>query len=100
MSPGLMLARTDVGDYGTMLGVSLPFDWVMNSGLRLGLEGGFGRAFGGQRAVSCSTPGAADCNQRPRFEDRDAGLALWLQFQIGFGFNHPAPLAPTAGPPP
>jgi hypothetical protein len=96
LSPGLMLARADVGDYGTMVGLSLPFDWVMNSGLRLGLEGGFGRAFGGKRPVSCATPGAADCNQRPRFEDREAGLALWLQFQLGFGFNHPAPITPSA----
>ncbi|MEI9950083.1 MAG: hypothetical protein WDO74_14205 [Pseudomonadota bacterium] len=98
MSPGLMLARTDVSDYGTMVGVDLPLDWVMKSGLRLGLEGGLGRAFGGRSAVSCATPGATDCNQRPRFEDRDAGLALWLQFQIGFGFNHPGPLPPAAGP--
>ena len=54
MSPGLMFARTDVSDYGSMLGLSLPFDWVTQGGLRLGLEGGLGRAFGGQRAVSCS----------------------------------------------
>jgi hypothetical protein len=97
MSPGLMFARTDVSDYGTMLGFSLPLDWVTRSGLRLGLEGGFGRAFGGRRASSCLTPGAADCNQRPRYEDRESGAALWLQFQIGFGFNHPGPLAPEAG---
>jgi len=99
LSPGLLFARTDVGDYGSTLGVSLPCDWVTQSGLRLGLEGGAGRAFGGQRAVGCSVA-AADCNQRPKYEDRDGGLALWLQFQIGFGFNHPAPLPPTAAPPP
>jgi hypothetical protein len=96
LSPGLMFARTDVADYGTMLGLALPLDWVTKSGLRLGLEGGFGRAFGGRRSVPCST----DCNQPPRFQDREPGVALWLQFQIGFGFNHPAPLPPAAGPPP
>ena len=98
MSPGLMFARTDVGNYGSMLGVSLPLDWVTKSGLRLGLEGGLGSAFGGQGALNCTT-NTTDCNQRPRYEDRDSGLALWLQFQIGFGFNHPGPLPPSAGPP-
>lgn len=99
MSPGVMLARTDVSDYGTMLGLSLPLDWVMKSGLRLGLEGGLGRAFGGRRAVTCDTPGASDCSGQPKYEDRKAGTALWLQFQIGFGFNHPGPIPPAAGPP-
>ncbi|HEY0463052.1 MAG TPA: hypothetical protein VGC79_02535 [Polyangiaceae bacterium] len=98
LSPGLLFARTDVSDYGTMLGLSLPLDWVTKSGLRLGLEGGIGRAFGGQRSITCSSA-AVDCNQRPKFEDRDSGLALWLQFHIGFGFNHPGPLPPAAGPP-
>ena len=105
LSPGLMLARTDVADYGTMLGLSLPFDWVTNSGLRLGFEGGGGAAFGGKTAVNCATPGAMDCDQSPQYENRDPGLAWWLQFQIGFGFNHPGPLPtqtapPPAGPPP
>ena len=99
MSPGLMLGRTDVGDYGTMLGLSVPLDWVMRSGLRLGLEGGLGRAFGGQRVIACNTPGSADCSQQPQYAGREAGSALWLQFQIGFGFDHPGPLPPAAGPP-
>ena len=100
LSPGLMLARTDVADYGTMLGVSLPFDWVTNGAVRLGFEGGAGVALGGKTAVNCSTPGAADCGQSPRYENRDAGVALWLQFQIGFGFNHPGPLPGKAAPQP
>ncbi|MEI9937731.1 MAG: hypothetical protein WDO69_10980 [Pseudomonadota bacterium] len=100
MSPGLMFARTDVADYGSMVGLSLPLDWVTKSGLRLGLEGGLGRALGGRSPVSCSTPGAADCDQAPRYRDRESGLALWLQFQLGFGFNHPGPLPPAAEPEP
>jgi hypothetical protein len=100
MSPGLMLARTDVGDYGTMVGFGLALDWVTRSGLRLGLEGGLGRAFGGRTAVSCTNAGAADCNQQSRYKDREPGVAGWLQFQLGFGFNHPAPLPPTSGGPP
>jgi len=97
LSPGLMFARTDVGDYGSMLGLSFPLDWVTKSGLRLGLEAGVGNAFGGRSPVNCAT--AADCNQRLRYQDRQSGVALWLQFQIGFGFNHPGPLPPSADPP-
>jgi hypothetical protein len=100
MSPGLMFARTDVSDYGTMLGLSLPLDWVMKNGLRLGLEGGFGPALGGRSATSCTTPGAADCGQQAQYKSRDPGAALWLQFHLGFGFNHPGPLPPEASGPP
>ena len=96
LSPGLMFARTDVSDYGSMFGLSLPLDWVTKSGLRLGLEAGVGSARGGQ-SVNCST--SAECNQRPRSQDRESGVALWLQFQIGFGFNHPGPLPPSGDPP-
>lgn len=98
LSPGLMFARTDVSDYGSMIGFSVPLDWVTKSGLRLGLEGGLGRAFGGRSAVNCTNPGATDCNQLPRYQDRDPGVAGWLQFHLGFGFNHPGPLAPPADP--
>jgi len=97
MSPGLMLARTDVGDYGTMVGFALPFDWVTKSGLRLGLEGGLGRAFGGRSRVECTN---SNCGLPPVYEDRESGVGGWLQFQIGFGLNHPGPLPPAAGPPP
>jgi hypothetical protein len=97
MSPGLMFARTDVSDYGTMLGFSLPLDWVTKGGLRLGLEGGLGPSFGGQRMVTC-TGASADCSQQPRYQDRASGAALWLQFHIGFGFNHPGPLPPDVPP--
>jgi len=100
MSPGLMFARTDVSDYGSMLGFSLPLDWVMKGGLRLGLEGGLGPAFGGRRAVSCSEPTSIDCSQRPVYQDRKSGAALWLQFHIGFGLNHPGPLPPEVPPTP
>lgn len=96
MSPGLMFARTDVSDYGTMLGLSLPLDWVTKGGLRLGLEGGLGPAFGGRRVTCTGT--SANCSQQPRYEDRVTGAAAWLQFHIGFGLNHPGPLPPDVPP--
>jgi hypothetical protein len=91
LSPGLLFARTNVSDYGTMLGLSVPFEWVTNDGVRLGLEIAGGSVFGGSSAVSCSL----NCDVAPvTFEDRQSGGALWLQFQVGFGIHHPAPLVP------
>lgn len=98
MSPGMMFARTDVFDYGTMLGFSLPLDWVTKGGLRLGLEGGLGPSFGGRRTVSCTSANSAGCSQQSPYQDRASGAALWLQFHIGFGFNHPGPLPPEVPP--
>lgn len=93
MSPGLAFARTDVSDYGTMIGLSLPVDWVTHNGLRFGLEGQLGRAFGGRRVVSCSINCAATSFD---WGDRPAGTALSLQLSIGFGFRHPPPLPPSS----
>ena len=91
-SPGVLLMRTNVGDYGSMAGLSLPFEWVLGSGMRIGLEAAAGRAFGGQSAV----PGSSSAPLA--FENRLAGPAGWLQFQFGFGLNHPSPWAPSLGP--
>jgi hypothetical protein len=88
MSPGLAFGRSDVADYGSMLAFSLPFDWLTGSGLHLGLELDFGRAFGG-RYQACDS---AACNTGNPTPDRPSGPAFWLQFAMGFGFNHPAPL--------
>jgi hypothetical protein len=92
LSPGIAFARSDVSDYGTMLALSMPFEWVTASGLRVGFELNFGRAFGGRSQLqSCAGNVCAGPAQAP---DRPAGTGFWMQFQIGYGFNHPAPLAP------
>jgi hypothetical protein len=98
MSPGLAFARSDVSDYGSMLAVSMPFDWVLSSGTRVGLELDIGRAVGGRYTAVCD---GADCSGGPatKFVDRPSGTAFWLQFQFGFGFHHPARLPPAGAPP-
>src|SRR5688572_25452233 len=53
LSPGLMFMRSDVSDYGTMIGLSLPFEWVTSTGLRVGFEFDVGRAFGGSIRREC-----------------------------------------------
>lgn len=81
-SPGLMLMRTDVSDYGTMLGFSMPFEWVLGNSMRIGTEFAFGRVTGGKGVQCCLNETV----------DRETGTAFWLQFQLGFGLNHPGPL--------
>ena len=98
MSPGVAFGRSDVSDYGSMLALSMPFDWVMPTGMRVGLEADFGRAFGGRfGSIDCPS-GSCAGSSNLQIRDRPAGTAFWLQFNMGFGFNHPAPLplAPAA----
>jgi len=99
LAPGLAFARTDVSDFGTMVAASAPFDWVMPSGLRMGFEVQLGQAFGGRYRYACQDTSGSLCGGPPQItRDRPSGTAFFMQFQIGFGFNHPAPLPPTASP--
>lgn len=86
-SPGVMALRSDVSDYGTVLGVSLPFEWITSRGLRFGLEVDLGRAFGGTTHVTCtSATGFCPTNDLGD-QDRNAGRALGLRFSIGYGIG-------------
>jgi hypothetical protein len=93
MSPGIAFSRTDVSDYGSSLAAAIPLDWVMSSGLRVGLELDIGRAFGGSYHLQCAPQTNQDCTGASLLTlDRPAGTSLLLQFQIGYGFDHPEPL--------
>lgn len=88
-APGVVFQRSDVADYGSMLGIAIPFEWVTTRGLRFGMEVDLGRAFGGTVHYNCSV-GVSECATGPTFDgDRGAGRAFALRFQMGFGFNHP-----------
>jgi hypothetical protein len=91
LSPGLMFLRSDVADYGTMVGLSLPFEWVTPTGLRVGFEFALGRALGGDVRQSCTSSGLpGQCADGPtRTVRRDPGTGILLDFEIGWGFNHP-----------
>jgi hypothetical protein len=94
LAPGVAFARTDVSDYGTMLAASVPFDWVMASGLRVGFEAELGEAFGGSLRYQCIDSTGVMCGGPANTtRDRATGTAIFMQFQLGFGFNHPDPLA-------
>ncbi|MES1179351.1 MAG: hypothetical protein ABUL62_33855 [Myxococcales bacterium] len=96
LAPGAAFMRSDVSDYGTMLALSMPFEWVMPTGLRVGFELNLGRAVGGHTALP-NCVGTVCSGSAP--VDRPAGTGFWMQFQIGYGFNHPAPLPPEPPPP-
>jgi len=89
-SPGLTFLRTDVGEYGNMLGVAIPFEWTTSKGLRFGLEVGFGRTFGGTQTLVCTFGTSCEAGNEVE-RDRDDARAFTLRFEMGFGFNHPKP---------
>lgn len=95
LSPGLSFLRSNVPDYGTLVGVSLPFEWVTTSGLRLGTEVNIGRALGGYTRLQCfdvSPTGGGCAAGTTRTVDRSAGTAFVLDFHLGWGFGHPDPV--------
>lgn len=94
LSPGVLLVRSDNSDYGTVVGLSLPLEWVTRGHFRFGTEIGVGSALGGSRREECINVGVipAPCNPGDSRElDRSAGLALYAQFQVGWAFSYPNP---------
>ena len=90
VSPGVAVARTNVGDYGTLAAVSLPFEWVRPRGMRITFEVDVGRVFGGIVTERCTNrfPSGADCDAgSTRRADRDDAAAVLLQLGIGWGLT-------------
>jgi hypothetical protein len=107
LSPGVVFMRTDVAAYGNFLGLAVPFEWVQDSGFRIGFEVALGRTFDGDVRTRCVPPfdpttggQAQDCvfEGETREEgavvdfDRPAGVGFYAHFEVGFGFNRPKPL--------
>ncbi len=96
-SPGVTLNRTDVGDYGTLFGASMPFEWVMRGGTRFGFEVAFGRGLGGEETYECVSPTATTCASGDVVTiDRDPGIFFMIGLNIGFGLGYPEPTSPSA----
>ena len=94
--------RTDVGDFGHMLALALPFEWMTNTGLRVGFEAGVLRAFGGQVFGECGpSPFVFDSTNSQenltcdigevRAFDREPGNGLWVHFALGYPYDRPEP---------
>ena len=85
LAPGLVVLRSDIGDYGTMVGLQVPLEWVRENGMRLGFTVGAGRSFGG-----VATGDACDWNGlsqvcREETQDRPSAGAFFINFNFGFG---------------
>jgi hypothetical protein len=90
-APGVSFMRSDVSDYGSFVGLSVPFEWVGDEGMRIGFEVVLGRAFGGSVHSRCTYSSTKCTLGDERDEDRPAGTGFYAAFQIGWGFNHPPP---------
>lgn len=93
--------RTDVGAYGNLLGVALPFEWVTRRGLRVGFEPGVMRGIGGEVQGRCegsdfgfnSSPSNPDCDQGEiRAFNRESGGGVWAHFFLGIPYDSPEPV--------
>jgi hypothetical protein len=88
LSPSIYVMRSDVGDYGTMVGLGLPFEWVSRRGLRIGFDFAFLRGFGGEVLSVCH--GGTTCDMgEVRAHDRKAGNGFTSSFIIGWNLGQP-----------
>ncbi len=100
LSPGFALLSSDQADeYGSFAGLAIPFDWVTDSGLRVGFEVTVGRSFGGRVLARCNNfnsggpPLPNECaNGEERYFNRAGGAGFYSHFQLGWGFDHPKPI--------
>jgi len=53
LSPGVLVARTDVAAHGVFVGGSVPLEWVSSDRFRLGVELGLGAALGQELTGRC-----------------------------------------------
>jgi hypothetical protein len=77
-APGVLILRTDVEDYGTMLALALPFEWTTRRHLRIGFEMALGQGMGGTQASGGPDGGT---------ERRPNGTFVLLQFAMGFSMG-------------
>jgi hypothetical protein len=100
MSPSVMYLRIDEVAYGSFLGFAMPFEWVTDSGFRMGFIISGGRVFGGEVRGTCfdnggfGPTGSTDqCEPgEVRAFNREASTGFYAHFQMGWGMNHPPPI--------
>lgn len=93
-APGIGFHTTNVGAYGSMLTLAMPFEWVTDDGARFGFEVDIGRAFGGKVSATC-TSSPCTVGQDQEF-DRPSAPAFLALFELGWGFNHPPAKLPQS----
>lgn len=94
-APGIGFHTTNVGDYGSLVTLAMPFEWVTDEGTRFGFEIDVGRAFGGRVTGRCFGGSSCSAGEEQEF-DRPAAPAFFAAFQLGWGFNHPPAKMPQS----
>lgn len=93
------IMRSDIADYGNMLGLALPFEWITRGAGRVGFEFGVLQAFGGRVLGECGprfsfgNPQAnlqCDLGEVRAFE-RERAPGVWLNFILGIPYETPEP---------
>lgn len=85
-APGVLVQRTDVNDYGTSIGLQLPFEWTTQRHLRVGFELSIGHAFGGTVTRSCYVSSSVSCGQDEI--DRPGATTILVQYGMGWSLGH------------
>ncbi|HYJ11584.1 MAG TPA: hypothetical protein VEX18_21325, partial [Polyangiaceae bacterium] len=87
LAPGLTFLRTDESDHGTLLGVSLPVEWVVPHGPHLALELGLGFAVGQRVMARCRNNPNFPCDtptrQLPNFGTKSGFAAVSIGWPFG-----------------
>jgi hypothetical protein len=87
LAPGLTFLRTDESDHGTLLGVSLPVEWVVPDGPHLALEFGLGFAVGQRVMARCRNNPNFPCDtptrQLPNFGTKSGFAAVSIGWPLG-----------------
>jgi hypothetical protein len=88
LAPGVLVQRTDVNDYGTSIGVELPFEWTTKRHLRIGFALAVGHGFGGDVLLVCNTNSAPLMSCGRREVSRPSGTTFLLQYNMGWALGH------------
>jgi hypothetical protein len=86
-SPGLAFYRSNVGDYGSLLAVNVPIDFVVQSLGRFTWSFALGSSFGGQTYERCTgETSACDVGERS-WSSRPSGFGGIVNLGFGLGLN-------------
>jgi len=85
--PSLLMLRTDVPAYGTVVELLLPFEWTTRKNLRVAFELGLGHAFGGTLISRCRTLTSPSVSCGSIEKDRPGGTAVLFQYSMGYALG-------------
>jgi hypothetical protein len=88
ISPSLYVLGSDVADYGVVVGLGIPFEWVNQNGFRIGFDFAVVRGIGGEVFAECEpfvSPIPCESGEIRAF-DRPGSSGFFSHFYIGWAF--------------